>query len=296
MVQNVAKPIIDELNKTIKIDSLLWSTSFLKTATFRSGKEIPIIEYGDEDKWLQLCKKEKPCMCYWLFNEDEHALYNYYAISSKENIAPLGFRLPTIEEGSEGFYKIVPKLQLPDGIMNSGGYFESKSEFKSWVIDSENYNFQIEAKGYWGFPVLLIKENDTGTINNDNDSAEKESDLYFDSENNNFQSETNDFWTFPQLLIKENGNGGINNDNDSAENDSDIYNVILEDEGASKLALIKVIKGLTGLGLKEAKDLVEEAPSCIKEGLNKAEVEAIKIAIEEAGGVVMISNSKKITT
>ena len=66
------------------------------------------------------------------------------------------------------------------------------------------------------------------------------------------------------------------------------FDVILADAGAKKIGVIKVVRELTGLGLKEAKDLVEGAPSPIKEGVEKAEAEAIKKKIEEAGGEVEI--------
>ena len=56
--------------------------------------------------------------------------------------------------------------------------------------------------------------------------------------------------------------------------------------GANKLAIVKLVKELTGLGLKEAKDLVDGAPSNLKEGLAKAEAEALKKQLEEAGAEV----------
>jgi len=54
------------------------------------------------------------------------------------------------------------------------------------------------------------------------------------------------------------------------------FNVVLKSAGASKLAVVKLVKELTGLGLKEAKQLVDNAPNTIKEGINKAEAESIK--------------------
>ena len=59
--------------------------------------------------------------------------------------------------------------------------------------------------------------------------------------------------------------------------------VILKEAGAAKLGVVKVVKDLTGLGLKEAKDLVDGAPKPVKEGIGKEEAEAIKKALEEAG-------------
>ena len=64
------------------------------------------------------------------------------------------------------------------------------------------------------------------------------------------------------------------------------FTVVLKDAGASKLAVVKAVKELTGLGLKEAKDIVDGAPSNIKEGVSKAEAEGLKKSLEEAGAVV----------
>ncbi|GAA4957323.1 50S ribosomal protein L7/L12 [Algibacter aquimarinus] len=64
------------------------------------------------------------------------------------------------------------------------------------------------------------------------------------------------------------------------------FDVILKAAGGSKLAVVKLVKELTGLGLKEAKGLVDEAPSAIKEGIAKDEAEALKASLEEAGAEV----------
>ena len=64
------------------------------------------------------------------------------------------------------------------------------------------------------------------------------------------------------------------------------FDVILTDSGANKIAVIKEIRGVTALGLKEAKDLVESAPKPVKEGATKQEAEEIKKKIEAAGGKV----------
>lgn len=64
------------------------------------------------------------------------------------------------------------------------------------------------------------------------------------------------------------------------------FNVHLADAGANKIAIIKVVKEVLGLGLKEAKDLVDGAPALIKEGMKKEDAEALKKQIEEAGGKV----------
>ena len=64
------------------------------------------------------------------------------------------------------------------------------------------------------------------------------------------------------------------------------FNVVLTEVGAAKLQVVKAVKEACGLGLKEAKDLVDGAPSTLKEGLSKDEAENLKKAIEEAGAVV----------
>ena len=64
------------------------------------------------------------------------------------------------------------------------------------------------------------------------------------------------------------------------------FTVVLKEAGASKLGVVKAVKELTGLGLKEAKDLVDAAPANVKEGVSKDEAEGLKKALEEAGAVV----------
>ena len=64
------------------------------------------------------------------------------------------------------------------------------------------------------------------------------------------------------------------------------FTVVLKEAGASKLAVVKAVKELTGLGLKEAKDLVDGAPANVKEGITKDEAEGLKKSLEEAGAVV----------
>lgn len=66
------------------------------------------------------------------------------------------------------------------------------------------------------------------------------------------------------------------------------FDVILKDAGANKLNVVKEVKNLLGLGLKEAKDLVDGAPSPLKNGVNKAEADSIKEALEAAGAVVEV--------
>ena len=70
------------------------------------------------------------------------------------------------------------------------------------------------------------------------------------------------------------------------EEEKTSFDVVLKSPGASKLAVVKLVKELTGLGLKEAKDLVDSAPSNVKEGVNKAEAEGLKKSLEEAGAEV----------
>ena len=64
------------------------------------------------------------------------------------------------------------------------------------------------------------------------------------------------------------------------------FDVVLAEAGANKVAVIKAVRGATGLGLKEAKDLVESAPAALKEGVSKEEAEALKKELEEAGAQV----------
>ena len=67
------------------------------------------------------------------------------------------------------------------------------------------------------------------------------------------------------------------------------FNVTLTDTGTEKIKVIKVVREVTSLGLKEAKDLVESAPKAVKEGVNKEEAEAVKKKFEEVGAKVTIS-------
>mgnify|MGYP001035476437 CR=1 FL=1 len=72
----------------------------------------------------------------------------------------------------------------------------------------------------------------------------------------------------------------------AAAEEKSSFDVVLKGAGANKLAVVKAVKEQTGLGLKEAKDLVDGAPSTIKEGLAKADAEALKKALEEVGAEV----------
>ncbi len=74
---------------------------------------------------------------------------------------------------------------------------------------------------------------------------------------------------------------------EAAEEKSE-FDVILKAAGGSKLAVVKLVKELTGLGLKEAKDMVDGAPTTIKEGVSKDEAEGLKTSLEEAGAEVEV--------
>jgi len=73
---------------------------------------------------------------------------------------------------------------------------------------------------------------------------------------------------------------------EEAEEEKSEFDVILKAAGQSKLAVVKLVKELTGAGLKEAKELVDNAPSPIKEGVSKDEAESLKAQLEEAGAEV----------
>ncbi|AMQ00291.1 MULTISPECIES: 50S ribosomal protein L7/L12 [Pedobacter] len=73
-----------------------------------------------------------------------------------------------------------------------------------------------------------------------------------------------------------------------AAEEKSTFDVILKEAGGAKLAVVKLVKDLTGLGLKEAKDLVDGAPKELKTGVSKDEAEALKKQLEEAGAVVEI--------
>lgn len=72
----------------------------------------------------------------------------------------------------------------------------------------------------------------------------------------------------------------------AAADEKSEFDVVLAEAGASKMGVIKLVKEITGLGLKEAKDLVDNAPKTVKEGLSKAEAEEMKAKLEEAGAKV----------
>ena len=83
--------------------------------------------------------------------------------------------------------------------------------------------------------------------------------------------------------------GGGDGGGAAAVEEKTAFNVILKSGGASKLNVVKIVKDLTGLGLKEAKDLVDGAPKPLKEGISKAEAEEIANKLKEAGADVEIA-------
>ncbi len=78
------------------------------------------------------------------------------------------------------------------------------------------------------------------------------------------------------------GRGG----GEAAVEEKTSFDVVLTEAGQQKIPVIKVVRALTGLGLKEAKDLVDGAPANVKEGVNKEEADSIKAQLEEAGATV----------
>ncbi|MDR1615189.1 MAG: 50S ribosomal protein L7/L12 [Campylobacteraceae bacterium] len=82
------------------------------------------------------------------------------------------------------------------------------------------------------------------------------------------------------------GAGAAAGDAGAAAEEKTEFNVVLLDAGDKKINVIKVVRALTGLGLKEAKDATEQTPSIIKEGINKADAEDAKKQLEEAGAKV----------
>ena len=85
------------------------------------------------------------------------------------------------------------------------------------------------------------------------------------------------------MMMAAAGGGGA-----AAEAEKTEFDVMLTSAGAAKLSVVKVVKELTGLGLKEAKDLVDGAPKPIKEGISKDEAESIKAKLVEAGAEVEV--------
>ena len=76
---------------------------------------------------------------------------------------------------------------------------------------------------------------------------------------------------------------------EAGEEAKDSFDVVLESDGGKKIPVIKAVRAITGLGLKEAKELVESAPKAIKEGVPTAEAEELKATLEEAGATVKLA-------
>ena len=87
------------------------------------------------------------------------------------------------------------------------------------------------------------------------------------------------------VVVAGGGDGG----GAAAAEEKTAFNVILKNGGASKLNVVKIVKDLTGLGLKEAKDMVDGAPKTVKENVSKAEAEEIATKLKEAGAEVEIA-------
>jgi large subunit ribosomal protein L7/L12 len=82
------------------------------------------------------------------------------------------------------------------------------------------------------------------------------------------------------------GGGAAAGDNGGGEEESSTVNVVLTGAGDKKIQVIKVVRAATGLGLKEAKALVDEAPKPVKEGIDRDEADKLKAELEEAGATV----------
>lgn len=89
--------------------------------------------------------------------------------------------------------------------------------------------------------------------------------------------------TMPQAQMVPSGPAG-----EEVKEEKSSFNVVLKDAGVAKIAVIKVVKEITGKGLTEAKDITEKTPALIKEGVAKAEAEALKKKLEEAGATVAL--------
>ena len=82
--------------------------------------------------------------------------------------------------------------------------------------------------------------------------------------------------------------GGAGGDVGAAAEEKTSFDVVLTGAGQQKIQVIKVVRAVTGLGLKEAKDLVDGAPQAVKEGVNKEEADSVKAQLEEAGASVEV--------
>ena len=90
------------------------------------------------------------------------------------------------------------------------------------------------------------------------------------------------------MMMAAPGAGAAGGGEAAAEEEKTEFDVVLEDVGGSKIPVLKVVRALTGLGLKEAKDMVEGTPKAIKEGVSKEDAEDAKKQLEEAGAKVSI--------
>ena len=88
----------------------------------------------------------------------------------------------------------------------------------------------------------------------------------------------------PVAVAAAAGGGG----DEAGEEAKDSFDVVLESDGGKKIPVIKAVRAITGLGLKEAKELVESAPKAIKEGVPTAEAEELKATLEEAGATAEV--------
>ena len=84
------------------------------------------------------------------------------------------------------------------------------------------------------------------------------------------------------------GAGGAGGDGDGADEEQTAFDVLLTGSGDKKIQVIKVVRAATGLGLKEAKALVDEAPKPVKEGIDRGEADKLKADLEEAGATVEV--------
>jgi large subunit ribosomal protein L7/L12 len=82
------------------------------------------------------------------------------------------------------------------------------------------------------------------------------------------------------------GAGGVGGDGAAAAEEKTAFDVVLTNAGGQKIQVIKVVRAITGLGLKEAKDLVDGAPNTVKEGVAQEEADSLKSQLEEAGATV----------
>ncbi len=88
----------------------------------------------------------------------------------------------------------------------------------------------------------------------------------------------------PVAIAAPGGGGG----DGAAEEEQSAFDVVLTEVGGQKIGVIKVVRAITGLGLKEAKDVVDSAPKAIKEGVAREEADSIKAQLEEAGATVEV--------